>query len=1081
MIDCATYPITHRCWRSDEAVANSEIYLFEDHMIIETPFQTIFSSYSQFTDLKLVAWVNVVYTDSSTQTVMSFTSVDIDKSYAYTVSESVVSGLKALGYANAELVKNMPLREIETIISMNTLTSYTTVFNTNLNKIRLDKEGNLEAKILKRTGSSTKTAYWWDCSMEPVVYARKQLDSTLCYDLEDVNGIGEVIIDSEEFGYKYDIQKNIPTYSSHIGFYRAATFAYTSEKNTDFDSKITLNEAKRELFFESTDLDTTKQLLDTFSNVSYILPTPFENLLEVSPLRQTTTDTIKNQFVELLSKSVVYVTSDNNIEIYTTISETQHHKITGKVIDCSSKPVLAQTFPQSDLAERAVKVAVSPKHNTNRLVFAIQNDKVIMSLHAGQASSMANAIDLAMSLTYAVNKVNKQTNSGLKYTQLSCGLIIKEESYVYSFSDSGTAALGAVISGLETFKLIPYNDLTGFFSLAGINDNVIKSLCESNIAKIKNVAIIREAYGVNAAEILTTDGSQITTGVKNYYDGEVSDDFTETFFLFKPNEEDHIYITSPPITYIPTVAPTGSTDPTIGPNPTIKPTEGPNPTVDPNPTVKPTEGPNPTVDPNPTGPTPTGPTPSTAKPTTSKPTTPKPTTPRPTTSIPTYLPTYIRPTTDKPPTEAPTTPVQPPTGLKYSQNSYTIIINSEFFSGEPTYSGGKITEFTCEQDLEFYSLFLDSRTGEISGMSLGPAIKDMKFTIIGSNPSGNTQFDITLTIIPSAPKAISYSIKEIECIRSVEIDKITPKVSGTIDQYSIEPLDKFESTGLSFSISNGMISGQTSSGFDKIEFTVTATNPSGSVSTTITIYSLEYVCKSQNGWSETIGGNYVEKYCENHQTGTQKRYCSPSGKWGIIESNCIAIPPENPDNGTIYIKFDFELNNITSSSITASETANIVKVWSKLLNVTESSIIVDIKDEIRRRVLDSTTPSVKMEIQVIVPVEEQEVMNKKIIQTKNNTAVIIEEMKSTGGVLSCVNGVGIEQPVIIESKEEEVEIERSGDKDDGLSGGAVAGIVIAVVVVVLIVVIVVIMMMSKRKVSHRKSSVSKPKTHNFYV
>lgn len=521
-------------------------------MLIETPFQTIFSSYSQFTELKLVAWVNVVYTDSSSQTVMSFISVDIDKSYAYTVSESVVSGLKALGYANAELVKNMPLREIESIISMNTLTSYTTVFNTNLNKIRLQKEGDLEAQILKRTGSTTKKAYWRDCSFEPVVYARKPFDSNLCYDIEDVNGIGEVIIDSEVFGYKYDIAKNIPTYQDHIGFYRAAKFAYSVEKNTDFDSKITLTDIKKELFFESTDLETTKKLLDTFSNVSYILPTPYENLLAVSPLRSVTSETIKNQFTEILSKSVIYVTGDNKIEIYSKISETKHLKVIGKVIDCGSKPLLDHSYPQNDLSERAVKIAINSEWNTGRMVFAIQDDKVVLAIHAGQATSMAGGIDLAMTLTYNLNKVNKQTNSGIKYSQLSCGLIDKEKSYVYSFSDTGTAALGAVISGLETYKLIPYNDLTGFFGIAGVNDNVIKSICENNIAKIKNVAIIREAYGINAAQILATDGSQITTGVKSYYNGEVSADFTETFFLFLPNENDHIYITPPPITYIPT-------------------------------------------------------------------------------------------------------------------------------------------------------------------------------------------------------------------------------------------------------------------------------------------------------------------------------------------------------------------------------------------------------------------------------------------------------------------------------------------------------------------------------------------------
>ncbi len=170
-----------------------------------------------------------------------------------------------------------------------------------------------------------------------------------------------------------------------------------------------------------------------------------------------------------------------------------------------------------------------------------------------------------------------------------------------------------------------------------------------------------------------------------------------------------------------------------------------------------------------------------------------------------------------------------PTRLSYLLSSAIYTKDGEILTNTPTVNGSGIT-FSISPNLPA-GLSLNPTSGDITGT---PTIVrfSTNYTVTATNSGGSISTTISITINNTAPTSLTYPVSSAVYTRDGAILSNTPTVNGSGLAFSVIPSLP---DGLSLNTTTGTITGIPTSVQTTTNYTVTATNSGGSISTTISI------------------------------------------------------------------------------------------------------------------------------------------------------------------------------------------------------------------------------------------------------
>ena len=171
-----------------------------------------------------------------------------------------------------------------------------------------------------------------------------------------------------------------------------------------------------------------------------------------------------------------------------------------------------------------------------------------------------------------------------------------------------------------------------------------------------------------------------------------------------------------------------------------------------------------------------------------------------------------------------------PSSIDYSGNPFTLTKDSAMTSVTPTSSGGTVITWSIIPALPT-CLHFDTSNGEISGTPTVVSSSTI-YTVTATNTGGSSTASVTI-LINDAPPVIAYSPNSYTLTKGTLMTTATPTSGGgSVVTWSISPTLP---TGLTFSTSNGEISGTPTAISSSTTYTITATNAGGSDTATMTI------------------------------------------------------------------------------------------------------------------------------------------------------------------------------------------------------------------------------------------------------
>lgn len=168
--------------------------------------------------------------------------------------------------------------------------------------------------------------------------------------------------------------------------------------------------------------------------------------------------------------------------------------------------------------------------------------------------------------------------------------------------------------------------------------------------------------------------------------------------------------------------------------------------------------------------------------------------------------------------------------FSYTPSSVSLAVNTAMPLLTPTSTGGKVDSWSISPSLPA-GLSINSATGVISGTPTSTS-SSTTYTVTASNATGSTSGSISLEVTTPVIPTISYSPSTRILTLDTATPVITPVVTGTFPTWSISPVLP---SGLNFSTQSGQISGTPSVTSSVTNYTITASNSAGSVSTTLTL------------------------------------------------------------------------------------------------------------------------------------------------------------------------------------------------------------------------------------------------------
>ncbi|RZK80568.1 MAG: hypothetical protein EOO92_07450, partial [Pedobacter sp.] len=172
-----------------------------------------------------------------------------------------------------------------------------------------------------------------------------------------------------------------------------------------------------------------------------------------------------------------------------------------------------------------------------------------------------------------------------------------------------------------------------------------------------------------------------------------------------------------------------------------------------------------------------------------------------------------------------------PTALQYAFGNSSLLRDLSIAAVRPSYSGGTATSFSISPALPA-GLSINTTTGIISGAptAISP---NTNYTVTASNSAGSTMKSFSLLVKIDPPTNLRYNFRDTELQKDIVITEAIPKYSGS--PAAAFSIDKTLPMGLIFDTSSGKISGTPTALASPTNYTVTATNDAGFVTTSFTL------------------------------------------------------------------------------------------------------------------------------------------------------------------------------------------------------------------------------------------------------
>jgi len=179
--------------------------------------------------------------------------------------------------------------------------------------------------------------------------------------------------------------------------------------------------------------------------------------------------------------------------------------------------------------------------------------------------------------------------------------------------------------------------------------------------------------------------------------------------------------------------------------------------------------------------------------------------------------------------------LQGPANLTYATNPAVFSVGQAITADLPSFTGGTPTLYTVTPSLPA-GLSLSSSTGAVSGTPTAITAK-ATYTVTASNSGGGTTVGLSITVNDLAPSTVTYSAPVAVYARGAAIAANTPShTGGTPTGYAVAPALP---AGLVFSSASGAITGTPTAVTAAAPYVVTASNATGSATTTLTLSVVE--------------------------------------------------------------------------------------------------------------------------------------------------------------------------------------------------------------------------------------------------
>ena len=175
--------------------------------------------------------------------------------------------------------------------------------------------------------------------------------------------------------------------------------------------------------------------------------------------------------------------------------------------------------------------------------------------------------------------------------------------------------------------------------------------------------------------------------------------------------------------------------------------------------------------------------------------------------------------------------VQPPTALSYATATAVYTQGTPIAANSPTSGGGAVTSYSVSPALPA-GLDLSATTGIISGTPTTVTAKS-SFTVMASNSAGSTTASLSITVNVAAPAGLSYAPSTaVYTVGSVIPADSPTSTGGTVASYNVSPALP---AGITLDGATGIINGTPTVVSATANYTVTASNSTGSTTAVLTI------------------------------------------------------------------------------------------------------------------------------------------------------------------------------------------------------------------------------------------------------
>ena len=299
-----------------------------------------------------------------------------------------------------------------------------------------------------------------------------------------------------------------------------------------------------------------------------------------------------------------------------------------------------------------------------------------------------------------------------------------------------------------------------------------------------------------------------------------------------------------------------------------------------------------------------------------------------------------------------------PTALSYTTASAVYTKDAVITNNIPTVTG-TVTSWSITPALPS-GLTLSTSSGIISGT---PAViqSATNYIVTAANSGGSKSVNLTITVNYSAPTALSYSLASAVYTKDAVITNNVPTVTGTVTSWSVTPSLP---SGLTLSTSNGIITGTPVNLQSVADYTITAANSGGSISTVISI-SVNYAAPSSLSYSASSAVYTKDAVITNNNptvTGTVTSWSvTPSLPSGLTLSTSTGIITGTP------VTIQSAANYTITASNSGGSTSAVITISVKDPSATAAGSIADYsiaKDSVLRAIPDTYINSARTTLSI---------------------------------------------------------------------------------------------------------------------